>query len=112
MASSNKKRGGKLCHREDPWAEVMVEYLEFERHFKRARWFEYVQRIMNGYHSGVALSLTQSFNDMIVTIGDLDFEVIEHSIADGCGIPLDGECWFKKEMTIATNLRRDPTYRS
>jgi hypothetical protein len=75
MDSSKKHRGGKLCHSEDPWSEVIVEYPEFERPFKHVGWFEYVHKLTNGYHSGVALSFAQSFNGMIVIVGELNFEV-------------------------------------
>jgi hypothetical protein len=91
MASSNKQRGGKLHHREDSWPEVIAGYLEFETPFKHAGWFEYVHRITNSYHSGVALSFAQSFNGTIVIVGDLNFEVTEQSIANACGLPMDGE---------------------
>jgi hypothetical protein len=100
MSSSNKNRGGKLCRREDPWPEVISEYPEFEIPFKHVRWFEYVHILMNGYHSSVALSFSQSFNGMTVTVGDLNFEVTEQYIADVCGLPLDGEHWFKNQFIV------------
>ena len=71
--------------------KLLLNYPEFERLFKQAGWFEYVHRLTNGYHSGVALSFAQSFNGTIVIVGDLNFEVTEQSIADACGLPMDGE---------------------
>jgi hypothetical protein len=78
--------------------EVIVEYPEFERPFKHARWFEYVHRLTNGYYSHVALSFAQYFNGTNVSIGDLNFEATEQYIADVCGLPLDGERWFKNQF--------------
>jgi hypothetical protein len=77
-------------------------------------WLSFIQKF-DGFNIPVARQFALSFDDCRAKIGDLQLEVIEHSLSLATGLPVKGEKWskrFKLNDVPWTLLFRSRTVRS
>ena len=71
--------------------------------FKRRGWYEYC-RGLSGHHVEVSKAFARSFNGEKVEFKSLTLIVIEQSIAEVTGLPIEGDKWFKRVSLMPSDF--------
>ena len=95
MASpSSKRRGGPIIRFELEGASLLDDYPTCSQVFRAGGWYEYC-RGLAGHHPVVSKAFTKSFDREKVEFKSLTLWVMEQSIAEATGLPIEGDKWFK-----------------
>jgi len=97
-----KKRGGPPLRKELDNILYLQSHPEIYQYFADVGCITYVERLQEGYHQGIAEVFAKSYDGKKATVGSLEIEVDEATIASATGMPRSGHNWFK--TTVKKNL--------
>jgi len=101
-----RKRGGPPLRKELDSIQYLESHPEIHRMFSYAVCLTYVHKLQEGYHQGLTKAFEKSYDGCKVTIGPLEMQINEASIASTIGMPGEGQRWFK--ITVTKNLEFRP----
>lgn len=87
---------GLIVRTEPKGAKFMEGYSQFKSTLKKARSLQFIKKF-KGHNKEVTKTFTRSISGVDVEIGDINFPVIESSIATATKLPQEGEKWFKNK---------------
>ena len=93
--SANMKKSGNTNRFEPTDTSWEKDFPECAALFKRARWFNFFERITS-FNPEVSYRFAQGFIKDTVTFDTLKFELTEELIVKATGVSRDGELWFKR----------------
>jgi hypothetical protein len=62
--------------------------------FEQVGWVPFLEKF-KGYHEGVSLAFSQTYDDESVQFGEMKLTITEATIAEATGFPSSGEKYFK-----------------
>ena len=101
-----RKRGGPPLRKELDSIQYLESHPQIHKMFSDACCLTYVQKLQARYHQGLTEAFAKSYDGCKVTIGPLEMQIDEASIASATGMPREGERWFK--TTVTKNLEFRP----
>ncbi len=77
--------------------------LELVEIFSRARW-ETFYCSFQGFNYEVAREFFEGFDGRITIVANISFLVMEETIVEETGLPIEREHWFKNQMLIGVDI--------
>ena len=102
MAKTSSKKKNIFNRSEPSTRHFFTEYADYGLKYEQCGWLIFCQNL-HGYDANVTLAFSQGFDNQTVKIGNINFEIIEDSIASVIGIPQTSERWFKNNPIRAIN---------
>ena len=102
-SSSSKRRGGPIIKFELAGVSLLDAYPACSDIFKRGVWYEYCHGL-SGHHVEVSKAFARSFDAEKAEFKSLTLIVIDQSIAEATGLPIEGDKWFKRVLLMPSDF--------